>query len=241
MSSLDNLWQLQEIRKKYLALKRQEQAAIGNTEARAMEGQLKALKEKSQVITQQIKDLEKDLKNRELDCKELEQKKQNLQQELYGGKGNAKELSNLQNRLQKTEQELSSAEEDVVKLSEQIAALQKEIEEQNAQTSQLDDRLAVLKANLEVELQDVRHEMAEVKGAHKAILQNIDKKTLDFYDKKFKQYSVTAMAKVSGGLCTGCNVHLPRYLIAEVKKREDLVGCENCGRILYYPPASELS
>lgn len=240
MSNLDYLWQLQEIRKKYLALKRQEQAAIGCAEAKTMEGQLKALQEKSKAITQQIKCLEKDLKNKELDCKELEQRKNNLQQELYGGKGNPKELSNLQNRLEKTEHELSSAEEDVVKLSEQIAALQMEMEEQNGLMFQLDDRLAVLKANLEVELQDVRHEMAEVKSAHGSVLKNIDKKTLDFYDKKFKRYSVTAMAKVSGGLCTGCKVHLPRYLIAEVKKREDLVGCENCGRILYYPPESEL-
>ena len=241
MSNLDSLWELQEIRKKYLALKRQEQAAVGSAEVRELEGQLKAVQQRNDIAAQRIKDLEKDLKKKELDCQELEQKKSGLQQELYGGKANPKELSNLQQILEKTESELSAVEDNMMQYSEEMEALQKTVEGLKEEISQLESSLAVLKANIVVELQGVRHEMAEVKGAHGTAMRNIDKKTLDLYDRKFKQFSVTAVAKVNGGLCTGCKVHLPRYLIAEVKKREGLVGCENCGRILYYPLNPELS
>lgn len=239
MSNLDSLWELQEIRKKYLGLKRQEQGAVGCKELKTLEGQLCEAQKNNETITQKLKDLEKELKKRELDCQELEQKKSSLQQELYGGKANPKELANLQQVLENTEAEISASEDQVIRLSEELEAIEEKVGGLQKEISQLNDSLSVLRANIEVELQGVRHEMAEVKKAHVAAVKNIDKKTLGFYDRKFKQFSVTAVAKISGGLCTGCKVHLPRYLVAEVKKGEGLVGCENCGRILYYPTSQD--
>lgn len=241
MSSLDNLWELQEIRKKYLALKKREQSALNNQEVQNLKGKLGTSREKHTVINLKFKGLERDINKRELDCRALEDKKKTLQDELYSGNANAKELSGMQQRLEKTEVDLSAVEEDLMSLSEDIEVLQVSLESLHQDITELDDQLAVLQANLEVELQGIRHEMAEVKKAHGAVLKKIDQKALNLYNKKFKQFSVTTMAKVTGGLCTGCKVHLPRYLIAEVKRRDSLVGCENCGRILYYVSQSELS
>lgn len=239
MSSLDNLWELQEVRKRYLLLKRKEQAVMKSPEALALEGQLNNSNEKHQLIDAKIKGLEKELNKREMDFQHLEGKKGTLQEELYSGKTNAKELSNLQQLLGKTELDLSKAEEDVLVISEELEMLQQSVGDIHREVTSLDLQLSVLRANLEVELQGIRKEMAEVKGVHGEMLKNIDKQTLDIYNRKFKQHSVTTVAKVLGGLCTGCNVHLPRYLIADVKKGDGLVGCENCGRILYYSVRSE--
>lgn len=241
MSNLDNLWELQEIRKKYLALKRKEQAVLNSQEVKSLEAMLSASKGKQDLINSKIGGMEKDIKKKEIDCQALQDRKAALHEELYSGKSNAKELSGIQKRLEKTEADLSAAEDDIIRLSQEAELMKESIGSIHQEVSELDNRLGILKANLEVELQGIRHEMAEVKEAHGTVLKSIDKRILRLYDKKFKQFSVTAVAKVSGGLCTGCNVHLSRYIIAEVKKGEGLVGCENCGRILYYAGQPELS
>jgi len=239
MNSLDSLWELQEIRRRYLALKKKEQNALNSAEARALEGKLNNLREKQQLIEAKIKSLEKELNRRTMDFKSHEEKKGSLREELYSGKAKAKELSNLQKRLEATELELSNVEEDVLRLSEELEMLRQSVGSIHRDVEDIENQLGVLQANLEVELQGLRAEMEEVKKIHSQVLKKIDKKTLDLYNRKFKQHSVTTVAKVLGGLCTGCNVHLPRYLIAEVKTGDSLVGCENCGRILYYPVRSE--
>ena len=241
MSSLDNLWELQEIRKNYLILKKREQAALGSQKLKGLKNRESATREKHEMLSLKIKGMVKDINKREIDCQALQDKKGSLQEEMYSGNPNVKELSNMQQRLEKTQAELSNAEEDLIDLSEKLELLQASVEDLNQEIQVLENQLAVLQANLAVELQGIRHEMAEVKGVHNKVLKTIDPKTLSLYNRKFKQFSVTTVAKISGGICTGCNVHLPRYLVAEVKQGDGLVGCESCGRILYYAIPSELS
>lgn len=239
MNSLDNLWELQEIRKQYLTLKRREHKVLGNQEVKALEEKLEALQEKNQLVNLKIMGFEKDLKKKNMDLQDLESKKVSLQKELYDGKANPKELTNLQIRLEKTEAEIGAAEEEVLRLSEKLEKLRESMETNLQEIQEVETHLGVLKANLEVELQEIRAEMQEVKNVHAEMLKNIDQQSLNLYNRKFKQHSVTTLAKVSGGICRGCNVHLPRYIIADVKKRDTLVGCENCGRLLYYAVRAE--
>lgn len=234
MNSLDNLWELQETRKQYLFLKKREQRAIGSKEVKALEEKLKASQERNQLVNLKITGLEKDLKKKNMDLQDLESKKGNLQNELYDGKANPKELTNLQIRLEKTEAEIGAAEEEVLRLTEELEKQRESMDTIFQEIQEVETHLGVLKANLEVELQEIRAEMQEVKTVHAEMLKSIDKQCLNLYNRKFKQHSVTTLAKVSGGICSGCNVHLPRYIIADVKKRDALVGCENCGRLLYY-------
>lgn len=239
MSSLDNLWRLQEIRKTFFELKKREQAILNSGEVKTIKEKLSDVQKKYDLLNLKIQGIERDIKKREMDCRALEEKKRKLQQEQYSGNANAKELAAIQQCLEQTENEYLAAEEDMLGLSEELEVLNKDAAFLHREISELEGQLGVLQANLEVELQELRYQITEAKKAHKAVLKNIDTKTLNVYNKKFNRYTVTTVAKVSGGLCLGCKVHLPRYLIAEVKKNA-LVGCENCGRILYYPTKEEL-
>jgi predicted nucleic acid-binding Zn-ribbon protein len=43
-----------------------------------------------------------------------------------------------------------------------------------------------------------------------------------------------ALVPVRDGICSGCRLQLPPQLIAEVKRKEDLLACSYCHRILYW-------
>lgn len=239
MDNLDSLWELQEVRKDYLSLKKREKKANASKEVKTLEERLQTVQEKNQFNNFKISGIEKDLKTKNLDLQALESKKESIQKELYNGKAKPKELANLQIQLEYTETEFATTEEKLLQLTEELAQIQASAGTLLRETEDIELQLGALKANLEVELQEIHGEMEEVKNVHAKMLKGIDKQCLKLYNRKFKQHSVTTLAKVSGGICTGCNLHIPRYIMADVKKRDVLVGCESCGRILYYTGSSE--
>ena len=48
-----------------------------------------------------------------------------------------------------------------------------------------------------------------------------------------------AVAEVRGGMCSVCHVRVRPQIDQDVRRRERIVQCENCQRILYHvPPAA---
>ena len=52
------------------------------------------------------------------------------------------------------------------------------------------------------------------------------------YEQLHKARGGLAVAPVEDGVCVACNVKVSTSLIGEMR-REEVVHCENCGRILY--------
>jgi len=42
-----------------------------------------------------------------------------------------------------------------------------------------------------------------------------------------------AICKLEDGRCSGCSIYVPTYIEEKVKKKKEIVQCENCSRILY--------
>lgn len=54
--------------------------------------------------------------------------------------------------------------------------------------------------------------------------------------KEIRQHSMPPIAKLVGGQCMGCNMALPSAVSRRILEGQELVECDNCGRILYVPP-----
>ena len=61
----------------------------------------------------------------------------------------------------------------------------------------------------------------------------MDKKVLAHYERVLANRDGLALAAVKNNACQGCFRILPPQVINEVKKKEDLIFCDNCARILY--------
>ena len=59
-----------------------------------------------------------------------------------------------------------------------------------------------------------------------------DPEWLDRYDQVFGRKD-KALVPIQDGVCSGCHMKLPPYIIHDAKKRAEMVSCEFCGRLLY--------
>ena len=49
-----------------------------------------------------------------------------------------------------------------------------------------------------------------------------------------------AMAEARNGACSACLMALRPQIMAQVRRGEEVITCDNCNRILYFKPADSL-
>ena len=53
--------------------------------------------------------------------------------------------------------------------------------------------------------------------------------------KNVREQRFPVMAKLNNDQCSGCNMSLPSAIAKQIAGSDEIVECENCGRILYMP------
>jgi hypothetical protein len=86
----------------------------------------------------------------------------------------------------------------------------------------------------EVELRQLRGRLSELQGARKSRSKNVESSLLQQYLRLLKSRAGLAVAPARDGSCEGCHVALTPQLYNEVRRNEEILTCERCGRILYW-------
>ncbi|NLK01428.1 MAG: hypothetical protein GX318_09410 [Clostridia bacterium] len=234
MANVGELWQLQETRKKYFLLRAEIKKLEDMGGLEDKEDAVAKAKNDLESIQEKIKSLGRNIRSKEMDCGKLMERREEIQKELYKDNPNIKELSNLQQRLELTREDFKKTEEKVLNLSIELEELEEKEAEVSERLKEVDNQLGIERANLKTKIAGMEHELQDLKTEHDRLSKTIDPGILKIYDQKFKRLSISAVAEVNRGVCAGCNLHLPRYIISDARKNEGLVTCESCGRILYF-------
>ncbi|KAA3612120.1 MAG: hypothetical protein DWQ05_19150 [Calditrichaeota bacterium] len=81
---------------------------------------------------------------------------------------------------------------------------------------------------------EVKSEGSEtLKKARKEMIAKIHKPLLGNYERLRKRYK-RAIVPIKDDKCLGCFMKLPTYLLTHMKRDEQVITCEGCGRILYW-------
>lgn len=115
-------------------------------------------------------------------------------------------------RAEKRVVDLAAAEKGVKVVEQEVAAARKKIEAEQA----------ALKAELE-----------KVRAERTAAEKGIDGEALGVYTTVLQQHGDSALARVDGNSCSGCNISVRPNQLSILKGREQLVTCWQCNRILY--------
>ena len=86
----------------------------------------------------------------------------------------------------------------------------------------------------EAELRQLRGRLSELQGARKGRSKNVELSLLQQYLRLLKSRAGLAVAPARDGSCEGCHVALTPQLYNEVRRNEEILTCERCGRILYW-------
>jgi predicted nucleic acid-binding Zn-ribbon protein len=168
-----------------------------------------------------------------------------------------RELEEVTDQLKKRQSRLFE-----IKTNQEYSAVLKEIEGLKHKVSVLEEAILVLLDQIEVELKvraeeeqrvrsseaealrdtqrkedelrQLRGRLSELQGARMGWSKNVESSLLQQYLRLLKSRAGLAVAPATDGSCEGCHVALTPQLYNEVRRNEEILTCERCGRILYW-------
>jgi len=179
---------------------------------------------------------------------------------------NQKERKKCDSDIQIQEQKISKLKDQTLqaKTNEQYRAFQTEVEFCQTEIRKCEDRILELmsesepldsnvkiaegalkteKAQVEGEKQQAREKTAVAKNAsaelmkeRAGIVAGITPAVYNRYTRIAKMRRGIGVAEVAEGRCTVCNMTIRLQFFQDLKRGEEVMSCESCGRILYYNP-----
>lgn len=163
------------------------------------------------------------------------ERKRKLEAESASGKVDAAMLASYTHEIRSVERTVDQAESDALKMMGQVETL-------DGETKDLQDRLAAemvtfdaFSANVDAEVLEAEGRLAELQAQREASASGagpIDPQTLELYRRLLTTREGEALAELSGRICQGCFVEIPRNLAVRLARGVDLVQCTQCQRIL---------
>lgn len=163
------------------------------------------------------------------------ERKRKLEAESASGKVDAAMLASYTHEIRSVERTVDQAESDALKMMSQVESLEGETKELQ---SRLETEMATFEefqTNVDAEIKEAEDRLAELQAKREASASGagpIDPQTLELYRRLLTTREGEALAELSGRICQGCYVEIPRNLAVRLARGVDLVQCTQCQRIL---------
>lgn len=179
------------------------------------------------------KQIEADRKKLELDveAKKTQIEKYSLQQ--FQTKKN-EEYRALAHEIETCKTAIVKLEDQEIELMEQLETVQKSLVEVNREAGEIRKSVDEQIKNLAAREANLKQEVADLQGSRQQLTVQIDETTLARYERLLKHKGENVVVGVQHGVCGGCHMKIPTQVLVSCQSQKEIVGCPNCGRILYY-------
>jgi predicted nucleic acid-binding Zn-ribbon protein len=200
---------------------------------RRIEEQLMKAKAALDAVTAETDRMTKLRRQQERELEEVTDQLKKRQSRLFEIKTN-QEYSAVLKEIEGLKHKVSVLEEAILVLLDQIEVeLKARAEEEQRVRSSEAEALRDTQRK-EAELRQLRGRLSELQGARKGRSKNVELSLLQQYLRLLKSRAGLAVAPARDGSCEGCHVALTPQLYNEVRRNEEILTCERCGRILYW-------
>jgi len=232
LPSVEQLLILQDRDQKMRAILTELAALPGEKAARDRE--LKAADDRLEAARGRQKEIEIERKKLEIDVKAKQDQISRYKNQQLETRKN-EEFSALRHEIEMAEKAIVEIEDRELLLMEDAEnlkpALQSAQEAHIAEKRKVETHMASLisrKENLETRQKELESERPN-------FTEGIEEDLLDRYNRLFKSKNGIALVTVEHGVCAGCNMQVTHQSILEVRAEKGIIGCPQCGRILYEP------
>lgn len=137
--------------------------------------------------------------------------------------------------------QISTLETQILEQMEQLDQAQAELSERAGEIVSLNsDREARLKA-FDDETGTIAERLGIARKEREEVFASLPKPMSNLYSRiKARIRDGVAVAEARNRSCTACFMSLRPQVMAEIRRGEDILTCDNCGRILYYVPAESV-
>ena len=221
---------------------------------RQEQGELGRIEPERQTLKAKAATAQADLENAKLRVKQIESGRKDLELEVEAKKQMIVRYANQQFQTRKNEEYRALAHEidtckaaifeienREIELMEQAEAAQKEVlratQAANDARKLADEQVAQLGARE----QNLLKELAELEANREELAAAVDESARNRYERLVRSKGENVVVGVQHGVCGGCHMKLPPQLLVTCQAEKELVGCSNCGRILYYTRDMDLA
>ena len=144
--------------------------------------------------------------------------------------------------------EADSARKQISALETQILEQMETLEQAEAALNERADEIASLKSDREARLKAFDDETGTIgerltvaRKDRDEVFANLPKQLSGMYARiKARIRDGVAVAEARNRSCTACFMSLRPQVMAEIRRGEEVLTCDNCGRILYYVPSESI-
>jgi hypothetical protein len=173
------------------------------------------------------------LRNVELEMQGNVQKAKSAENRMYSGKvQNPKELQDLQNEVASLTRRNDQLETRVLEAMMAIEAAEDDLQQKQNRLQQVTAGLEAQHGDLLAEKQRIEGDIEALNARREKALAAVTAENLRLYNTMRKRKGNQPIARLSGDSCATCGIQQTSAVVQEVRKRESLVECINCGRIL---------
>ena len=218
------------------------------------QGELSRIEPERQMLKAKAANAQAELENAKLRVKQIESARKDLELEVETKKQMIVRYSNQQFQTRKNEEYRALAHEiDTCKaaifeienreidLMEQAEAAQKEVLRATQATKDARTLMDQQVAQLGAREENLKRELAQLEANREELASAVDEGARSRYERLVRSKGDNVVVGVEHGVCGGCHMKLPPQLLVSCQGEQELVGCSNCGRILYYTRDMDLA
>jgi predicted nucleic acid-binding Zn-ribbon protein len=191
----------------------------------------------SQIITLAKEKMDQNQKKRrdlEAEVKDIKEQVSKYNRQLNEVKTN-REYSSLLKEIEEAKQKVNDKEEEII--GEMLSAdeIEEEIKTAGQNYSESEQKFSKEKDVLQQERKKFEAKKDKLNQQKEKLVPKIPSDQVNLYLKIYKKKSGIALSPVNEEFCSLCHMRIRPQVINELKGKEKIILCENCGRILYVP------
>jgi predicted nucleic acid-binding Zn-ribbon protein len=190
----------------------------------------------------EVRDLGREVKRLESDVETVRQREVKDQRLLDSGSVSAKQMTDLQHEMDSLKRRQSDLEDQELELMERLEVAEKSLAEAQQGLQQAKEDLARAEQRRDDALADITDGVARHEAARAGVAGSVPPPLLSLYDRIRTQTGTTGAALLKARRCEGCRIELFGKELAAARSSapDEVLRCDNCGRILVRTPESGL-
>jgi len=221
---------------------------------RQEQGELARIEPERQTLKVKAATAQAELENSKLRVKQIESARKDLELEVEVKKQMIVRYANQQFQTRKNEEyraltheidtckaAIFEIENREIEFMEQAEAAQKEVLRRTQAAKDARTLMDEQVAQLDAREENLKKELAQLEANREELASAVDDAARSRYERLVRSKGENVVVGVEHGVCGGCHMKLPPQLLVTCQGEKELVGCSNCGRILYYTRDMDLA
>jgi predicted nucleic acid-binding Zn-ribbon protein len=235
---IEKLLVLQDRDRKILQTK-DELAHVG-PERQELQTRATGTQSKLEAAKLRVKQIESERKKLELDAEAKQQQIDKWATQQLQTKKN-EEYKALQHEIDHGKQIITGIEDQEIELMEKAEAAQKEVVEAQKIATEAKKLVDAKITDLDAREKNLQAELAKLESNRTELAAAVDEDARTKYERLLKSKGGNVVVGISHHSCGGCHMKLDRGTVVQCQANQEIVTCNNCGRILYFTRDMDLA